>query len=48
MKKEELLDLAEEKAIVASEARHKKDYDYLMGMAAAYLDIYERMKRDDE
>lgn len=48
MRAEELIDLAEEKMLVAAEARHKRDYDYLMGMAAAYLDVYERVKRDEE
>ena len=47
MKKEELLDLAEEKMCLAYEARTDKDRQWLMGMASAYLDVYGMMRREE-
>ena len=47
MNPEELIDMAEEKMLIAYEANSESDRAWLMGMASAYLDVYQRLKNDE-
>ena len=48
MRREELIDKAEEKMLLANEARSRMDSQWLMGMATAYLDVYLMLKREED